>query len=305
MTRDKALLKQQIITLLAGFNTDPDADIRSQVLALIPVWEGLQTLGTTLVPQAVAKSARERILHYLRKYPLQIISHKEIMIVAGISEWARRVRELRVERGWAIMSGTTARDMQNAGEFEGFPDCSGMKPDDYILIDERQDREAAYRWKVANEIRRSKGGAKAHILEFLRENVGKAVSGEELRYVAKGAAEWARRIRELRTEDGWPVRSRLNGRPDLPIGVYILEEDRQAPVHDRKIDDRVRGNVLKRDTYCCVDCGWSRKDWNADDPRYLELHHIQHHADGGDNTEDNLITLCNICHDAVHRKEGR
>ncbi|WP_139153108.1 HNH endonuclease, partial [Enterobacter kobei] len=35
---------------------------------------------------------------------------------------------------------------------------------------------------------------------------------------------------------------------------------------------------------------------------FLELHHIEHHADGGENTLDNLITLCNVCHDEVHRR---
>lgn len=40
--------------------------------------------------------------------------------------------------------------------------------------------------------------------------------------------------------------------------------------------------------------------WNKDDPRHLEVHHLEHHVDGGGNDEDNLITVCNICHDAVH-----
>ncbi|HFQ9141947.1 TPA: HNH endonuclease [Enterobacter cancerogenus] len=33
------------------------------------------------------------------------------------------------------------------------------------------------------------------------------------------------------------------------------------------------------------------------------MHHIEHHADGGENTLDNLITLCNACHDDVHRRK--
>lgn len=304
MALKKAQLKQQLIQLLAAFETGSRADLRTQVLSLLPVWDTLKELGTSLVPADMAKSARDRILFYLRQYPCQIISHKEIMIVAGISEWARRVRELRVEYGWSIMSGKTSRDMQEAGELVNMPDCSAMKPEDYILVNEHQDRDAAYRWNVANEIRKSKGGAKAHILEYLRRNVGNPVGGEELRYVAKNTTEWARRVRELRTEDGWPVRSRQNGRPDLAVGVYVLEEDRQAPTHDRKIDDRVRREVLVRDKYCCMDCGWTREQWNADDPRYLELHHLEHHVNRGSNTAENLKTLCNVCHDVLHRKRN-
>jgi len=302
MSLEKAQLKQQLIQLLTVFETGATADLRTQVLTLLPVWDCLKELGTSLLPADMARSARDRILLYLRQYPCQIISHKEIMIIAGISEWARRVRELRVEYGWAIMSGTTAREMQETGELVNIPDCSEMKPEDYILVNAYQDKEAAYRWNVANEIRKSAGGAKAHILEYLRRNVGNPVCGEELRYVANNTTEWARRVRELRTEDGWPVRSRQNGRPDLAVGVYVLEGDRQAPTHDRKIDDRVRRDVLVRDQYCCKDCGWSREQWNADDPRYLELHHLEHHAAKGSNTVGNLKTLCNVCHDVLHRK---
>ncbi|MFR5760709.1 MAG: HNH endonuclease [Oscillospiraceae bacterium] len=44
---------------------------------------------------------------------------------------------------------------------------------------------------------------------------------------------------------------------------------------------------------------------NRDDPRkMLELHHKQQHKDGGENTVENLITLCNVCHDAIHRQKG-
>ena len=52
-------------------------------------------------------SARDRILAYLRKYPKTLIAGNELMVVAGIDDWARRVRELRVEFGWAIYTGAT------------------------------------------------------------------------------------------------------------------------------------------------------------------------------------------------------
>ena len=29
----------------------------------------------------------------------------------------------------------------------------------------------------------------------------------------------------------------------------------------------------------------------------------RHHAKGGDNTENNLITVCTVCHDEIHRKK--
>ena len=45
----------------------------------------------------------------------------------------------------------------------------------------------------------------------------------------------------------------------------------------------------------------STRDNSAEDrPRVLELHHLEHHARGGANSEDNLIVLCSKCHDEVH-----
>jgi 5-methylcytosine-specific restriction endonuclease McrA len=83
--------------------------------------------------------------------------------------------------------------------------------------------------------------------------------------------------------------------------MYVLESDQQLPIHDRKIDDTVRRAVLVRDNHTCQSCGWSHQQWNPSDPRHLELHHIEHHVSGGTNQEENLETLCNICHDQKHR----
>ena len=129
------------------------------------------------------------------------------------------------------------------------------------------------------------------------------MTGEELKYLAKDRSEWARRVRELRTEDGWPVMTKVSGVRELPVGVYVLEEDRQAPAHDRKIPDPVRVAVLERDNFSCKKCMWNRADANPGDTirNLLELHHIEHHAARGENVESNLITLCNMCHDDVHR----
>lgn len=298
-------LRQQLVELLRNFQNELESDdLRAKVLALIPAHHLLRDLGSSLIPPEEAGSARDRILLYFKKYPCVVIGGDELMVVSGIGDWPRRVRELRVQFGWAIVSGTTARQMKEEGDFDidGL-DAGKMKPDDYVLIREDQDRDAAHRWNTANVIRRKDSAVRDKILEYLRVNVGKEVTGEELRYVANEKTEWARRVRELRTELGWPVVTKVTGRPDLPVGVYVLEQDRQSPVHDRKIPDPVRAAVLTRDNHRCVKCGWSHKDWNRSDPRHLELHHVEHHAHGGSNEEDNLITICTICHDDVHRHE--
>jgi len=243
-------------------------------------------------------------LNYFQKYPLTIISGDELLIVSGIQEYARRVRELRVQFGWSIISGLTVKEMSQEGEFSvAHLNVGDMKPNHYILMSKEQDIKAAYRWNTANDIRKGKESVRNKILRYLKHHVGESVTGEELRYVAGDKTEWARRVRELRTEYGWPIITKNTGNPSLPVGTYLLESLRQSPEHDRKISDYVRGRVLRRDNYKCVKCKWDKSMWDKSDPRHLELHHIKAHAEGGENTEENLVTLCTVCHDEIHRKK--
>ncbi len=295
---------KQVRELLTSFERDTaDEDIRSKVLSLVPAFDEIREFGKSLIPDGLNMSARDRILAYFRMYPQQVLRERELSIVAGISEWARRVRELRVQLGWKIVTGVTLKEMAEAGDYASVSaELKGLSPNDYVLLDPVQDREAAHRWNVANEIRKGSEGSKEKILKYLLANVGKQVTGEELSYVAK-SSEWARRVRELRTEEGWAVSTKMSGNPELPIGVYVLESDRQAPAHDRHISEATRREALRRDHYTCQRCGWTHDIWNPADPRFLELHHIAHHASGGSNELENLITYCNVCHDQVHKQE--
>lgn len=303
-------LRQSLVDLLTNFSEELKRDdLRPKVVALVPAFHKLRDLGSSLIPKSEASSARDRIIAYLKQYPQTIIDGDELMVISGISEWARRVRELRVQFGWWIYSGVTFKQMaQNPDDVAAFEaigiDPLEIKPDQYVLMSTEQDRDAALRWNVLNEIRRKKISTKDKIIEFFRKNVGAQVTGEELSYLAGNTKEWARRVRELRTEDGWPIVTKNAGRRDLPVGVYVLEEDKQAYEHDRKIPDDVRVEVLERDQFQCVRCHWNRSMLSKEDPRkMLELHHKKHHKDGGENTKENLETLCNVCHDKEHREE--
>jgi hypothetical protein len=278
-----------------------EGELRTKVLALIPIFHGLRDLGKSLIPCELARAARDRILYYFCQYPKVVINGDELLVVSGIQEYARRLRELRVQQGWAIASGVTIKEMREAEADEVPDEWKLMSPDDYVLLRDTQDRDAAHRWHCANSIRKERLSVRDKILKFMRANVGQGVTNEELRYVASDKTEWARRVRELRTELGWPIVTRTTGRPDLDVGVYVLEADRQNPEHDRSIPDDVRRAVMRRDGYKCTECGWSHDEWNPSDARHLEIHHIQHHAKGGKNDEGNLLTLCTVCHDTIHR----
>lgn len=49
--------------------------------------------------------------------------------------------------------------------------------------------------------------------------------------------------------------------------------------------------VLSRDGWRCRNCE-TRND--------LHVHHIIFRSAGGDDTTENLITICNSCHDGIH-----
>lgn len=303
---DSEVIRTKLKTLIDNFESElKKKDLRKKVKALVPIFQNLRSLGKSLIPKTDAKSARERILFYFKKYPQVIINGDELLVVSAIQEYARRVRELRVQFGWPIINGITAREMAAENELQLPVEVSKMKPEDYLLLTAEPDRDAAHRWNIANDIRKRKDSVRTKILDYFKENVGKPVTGEELRYVANEKTEWARRVRELRTEFGWPIVTQNTGRLDLKVGTYLLESLRQSPEHDRHIPDTVRGDVLKRDNYKCTKCDWSHNDWNRSDPRHLELHHVKAHVKGGDNSKENLITLCTICHDDLHRKEKK
>lgn len=307
MKTDPESIRKELQTLISNFEAElKKEELRPKVLSLVQALGKFRVLGISLsvLDNESSSSARQRILHYFQKYPLTVINGDELFIISGIQEYARRVRELRVQFGWSIISGLTAKEMSQEGEFnvENFK-AEDIKPNEYILISQTQDTYAAYRWNVANDIRKSKDSVRNKILRYLKHHVGKPVTGEELRYVADDKTEWARRVRELRTEYGRPIITKNTGDPDLPVGTYLLESLRQSPEHDRKISDYVRGRVLRRDSYKCVQCAWDKTLWNKSDPRHLELHHVKEHVRGGENIEDNLITLCTVCHDEVHRKK--
>ena len=59
----------------------------------------------------------------------------------------------------------------------------------------------------------------------------------------------------------------------------------------------IKSYVLDRDNYTCQYCKGKTKDSK------LEVHHIIFRRNGGSDKENNLICLCKICHDKLHKDE--
>lgn len=62
--------------------------------------------------------------------------------------------------------------------------------------------------------------------------------------------------------------------------------------------------VFKRDNYTCQSCGEKcvNKNNKLKSDKIIQCHHIINFFDGGDNSEENLITLCVSCHSKIHLK---
>jgi 5-methylcytosine-specific restriction endonuclease McrA len=56
--------------------------------------------------------------------------------------------------------------------------------------------------------------------------------------------------------------------------------------------EQLRNEVLRRDGWKCQLCG-TRSG--------LEVHHKEFRSHSGGDSEENLISLCSSCHNAVHR----
>lgn len=270
-----------------------ELSLRDRVLRLVEARKRFQQLGVATVAEIGIDggAARTRIRQYLVAHCGIPVAGAELAVVGGISAFARRIRELRVEEGYLIASSSSSDPIAGAK----------LKRGEYLLAAPDPDKDAARRWHIANRTRRMRGGHMTRMLAFLKENVGRPVSTAELSYVAKAGAAFTRRVRQLRTERGYAISTRFTGRPQLPPATYVLEAvDPVVPPHDRRIKPATLLAVYKRDGTRCTRCGWDRALESPTDRRYLEVHHVKPHAQRGGNVLGNLAVICNRCHDLVH-----
>jgi len=127
------------------------------------------------------------------------------------------------------------------------------------------------------------------------------MDSDELRAVAGGITEWARRVRELRNEEGYQIQTH-NDRSDLKPGQYFLEDPRPQPAFERSISKESRAFVLDRNGFTCQMCGAVAGEPHPYDPsRKTRLHmgHIMDKSQGGTDDSANLRALCSICNEGA------
>lgn len=150
-------------------------------------------------------------------------------------------------------------------------------------------------------IRNPKGGARALLRAHFLANLGKVMNSEELRRVAGDISEWARRVRELRTEEGYLILTH-NDRSELKPGEYLLETPKPQPAFERAISKETRALVLDRNGFTCQMCGAVAGEPHPYDPtRKTRLHlgHIIDKSMGGTDDASNLRAICSVCNEGA------
>lgn len=144
-------------------------------------------------------------------------------------------------------------------------------------------------------------GARAKLRVHFLSNIGRIMNSKELQEIAGGISEWARRVRELRTEEGYQILTH-HDRSNLKPGEYLLENPKPQPAFERAISKETRAFVLDRNGFTCQMCGAVAGEIHPYDPTRKTRLHIGHIIDkslGGTDEPSNLRAICSICNEGA------
>jgi len=143
-------------------------------------------------------------------------------------------------------------------------------------------------------------GARDKLRKYFLDHLGEVLDSDTLREVA-GISEWARRVRELRNEEGYQILTH-HDRSDLKPGQYILENPKPQPAFAREISKETRAYVLDRNGFTCQMCGAVAGEPHPYDPTRKTRLHIGHIIDksmGGTDDPANLRAICSVCNEGA------
>jgi len=143
-------------------------------------------------------------------------------------------------------------------------------------------------------------GARHKLRQYFLEHTGEVLESDTLRDVA-GISEWARRVRELRNEEGYQILTH-NDRSDLKPGQYLLENPNPQPAFAREISKETRAYVLDRNGFTCQMCGAVAGEPHPHDSKRKTRLHIGHIVDksvGGTDDPSNLKAICSVCNEGA------
>lgn len=144
-------------------------------------------------------------------------------------------------------------------------------------------------------------GARQKLRQFFLAHLGEVLTSDDLREASGNISQWARRVRELRNEEGYLILTH-NDRTDLKPGEYLLEEAKPQPAFSRHLSKELRAQVLERNGFTCQMCGAVAGEIHPNDGgRRTRLHigHIVDKSAGGQDVLSNLRALCSVCNEGI------
>ncbi len=148
---------------------------------------------------------------------------------------------------------------------------------------------------------RSGSGSRARLRTFILANIGTVLDSSQLQSASGNASEWARRVRELRTEEGYQILTH-NDRSDLKPGQYLLVDPKPIPAFARGISKETRAIVLDRNGFTCQMCGAVAGELHPFDPgrkTRLQIGHVVDKSMGGADEPSNLRAICSVCNEGA------
>jgi hypothetical protein len=144
-------------------------------------------------------------------------------------------------------------------------------------------------------------GARSKLRSYFLDNIGRVMDSHELSEASGGTSEWARRVRELRTEEGYQILTH-NDRSDLKPGQYLLLDPKPVPAFERSISKELRALVLDRNGFTCQVCGSVAGEPHPYDEgrrTRLQIGHIIDKSMGGKDEPGNLRAICSVCNEGA------
>lgn len=144
-------------------------------------------------------------------------------------------------------------------------------------------------------------GSREKLRAHFLSNIGRIMDSNELREVSGNKSEWARRVRELRTEEGYQILTH-NDRSDLKPGEYLLADAKPLPAFERDISKETRAFVLDRNGFTCQMCGAVAGEPDPYDPTRktrLQIGHAVDKSMGGSDEPSNLRAICSVCNEGA------
>jgi hypothetical protein len=144
-------------------------------------------------------------------------------------------------------------------------------------------------------------GARDLLRDYFLSNLGVVLDSEALRKASGGISEWARRVRELRNEEGYQILTH-NDRSELKPGQYVLFTAKPEPAFERGISKETRAIVLDRNGFTCQMCGAGAGEPHPFDPSRKVRLHLGHTIDksmGGTDDASRVPKVSATGHDPV------